>query len=157
RAGVPRGCRAGAGGVPRGCHGGARGATGVPRGCHGVSQGLAAPPIRRLGDPSPPHRRTGFMRWSRLLLCALLVLPPVGLAGCRRSFSYEKTLTVEAGAYETQTVDPPTREQKVTVTVSGATAPVNVYLVLEKDRQAAEDSLRLEKAPANVLEKKENV
>ncbi len=97
------------------------------------------------------------MRWTRLLLCALLVLSAVGLAGCRRSFSHEKTLTVEAGAYQEQTVDPPTREQKVTVTVSAATAPVNVYLVLEKDRQAAEDSLRLEKAPASVLEKKENV
>jgi hypothetical protein len=43
------------------------------------------------------------------------------------------------------------------VTISSASAPVSVYLVLEKDREAAQESLRLEKAPANVLAKQEKV
>jgi hypothetical protein len=96
------------------------------------------------------------MRSPRLLICALLLLAP---AGCGRgSFSYEKTLTVEGSdAFQAQTVDAPARDQKVTVTVSSATAPVNVYLVLEKDREAAQESLRYEKSPANVLDKKEKV
>jgi len=99
------------------------------------------------------------MRSMRLLVFALLVLPLAGLAGCRRgSFSYEKTVTVEGGdAFQAQTVDPPARDQKVTVTIKSATALVNVYLVLEKDREAAEESLRYERAPANVLDKKEKV
>jgi hypothetical protein len=98
------------------------------------------------------------MRWRRLPVFALLLLP-VALAGCRRqSLSYEKTVTVDAGdAYQAQTIDPPTRDQKVTVTVSSTTAAVSVYLVLEKDREAAQESLRYERAPANVLAKMEKV
>jgi hypothetical protein len=98
------------------------------------------------------------MYWMRLPLFALLLLLPVLLAGCRRSLTYEKTVTVDAGdAYHAQTIDPLAREQQVTVTITSATAPVSVYLVLEKDREAAQDSLRLEKAPSNVLAKQEKV
>lgn len=99
------------------------------------------------------------MRWLRLPVITLLLLPPVVLAGCRRqSLSYAKAVTVNAGdAYQAQTIDPPTRDQQVTVTISSATAAVSVYLVLEKDREAAQESLRQERVPANVLAKKEKV
>jgi hypothetical protein len=92
------------------------------------------------------------MRVLRVLVCALLVV-----AGCQ-SVSLEKTVTVSGGeAYQAFTIDAPRRDQKVTVTISGATAPVNVYIVLEKDLAAAQDNLKIEKPPANALDKKENV
>ncbi len=90
------------------------------------------------------------------LLCAFL-LPVAGLAGCQ-SVSLEKTVTVSGGeAYQAFTIDPPRRDQKVTVTISSATNPINVYIVLEKDLAAAQESLKNEKPPANALDRKENV
>jgi hypothetical protein len=98
------------------------------------------------------------MRAIRLLPCLLLLLVPLVLSGCRKVVSFEKSVTVVGGeAYQEFTIDPPPRDQKVDVTVSSATAPVNVYVVLEKDLAAVQDSLRLEKSPANVLEKRERV
>jgi hypothetical protein len=88
-----------------------------------------------------------------LLLLAALVLP-----GCNRAVSFEKSVSLTGGeGFQEFTIDPPPHDQKVTVTISGAIAPVNVYLVLEKDLAAAQDSLRKEKSPTNVLERKENV
>jgi hypothetical protein len=50
---------------------------------------------------------------QRLTVFAVLLLPPLLLAGCRRhALSYEKTVTAEAGdAYQAQTIEPSARDQ----------------------------------------------
>jgi hypothetical protein len=99
------------------------------------------------------------MRSRQVLLGALLVLLPFLDAGCmRQSFSYGKSVWVDpADAYQEVIVEAPTSSQNVTVEISSDTVPVNVYLVLAKDEQAAQQSLSAGKAPANVLDQKQKV
>jgi hypothetical protein len=77
-------------------------------------------------------------------------------AGCQR-VNVEHTVQVEPEQVKAITIDPPRGDQKVSVTASSPGVPVSVYLVLEKDRQAAIGALENYKTPANVLASKEKV
>ena len=90
----------------------------------------------------------------RPALCLLVTLGLVG-AGCKQRLNSESTLTVGPGEVQSKIVDAPRADQQVTVTVSSPGAPVSAYLVLEKNRQAAQDALLSGKAPANVLDGKD--
>jgi len=60
----------------------------------------------------------------------------VGAAGCQR-LNHDATLTVEPGDAKTLIIDPPSVNQDVKVEFKSTTEPVSVYLVLEKDVDAA--------------------
>ena len=85
------------------------------------------------------------------LLAAALLIP----AGCQK-LSDEKTADIgpEGGLYSLR-YEGPRGKELVRVEVSSAGAPVDVYLVLEKDVAAAERSLAAKQSPAEVLDKKE--
>jgi hypothetical protein len=82
----------------------------------------------------------------RCLVAALLL----ALSGCTR-LSYETTIQLGAGEVQSLSIDPPRREQKVSVTVTSSAAPVDVYVVLEKDKEAAKEALLDHKKPAASL------
>jgi hypothetical protein len=93
----------------------------------------------------------------RRAVCAAVAVALVLSLGCRPGVTVEKTVHLDPteipGAI---TVDGPPYEQPVTVTVSSP-VEVDVYLVLEKDRQTAEDAIVKGKKPAAVLDGKEKV
>jgi hypothetical protein len=80
-----------------------------------------------------------------LFLAVLLTLP-----GCGR-LNYETTVPLGAGEIQALRIDAPRREQKVSVTVTSAGSPVDVYVILEKDKAAAEEALLDRKKPAASL------
>ena len=92
--------------------------------------------------------------FSRPALCPLVVLCLLGL-GCKQRLNSESTLNVGPGEVQSKIVDAPRADQQVTVTVSSPGAPVSAYLVLEKNRQAAQEALLNGKTPANVLDGKD--
>ncbi len=91
----------------------------------------------------------GIVRRSLCFLASAVLL-----AGCQK-LDYEQTLKMEAGDVKSFPVDPPRSEQKVTVTVTSTIAPVNVYLVLEKDQEAALKALDHYQKPVNPLASQE--
>jgi hypothetical protein len=94
---------------------------------------------------------------SRSALCLLVALGLL-VTGCRKQrLDEESTLTVPPGEAQSKIVDAPRAEQQVTATVSSPGAPVSAYLVLEKNRSAAQDALLNGKRPANVLDGKDKV
>jgi hypothetical protein len=90
-----------------------------------------------------------------LSLSGLGLLCLVG-AGCHgQRLDSESTMTVGPGEVQSKIVDAPSADQQVTATVSSPGAPVSAYLLLEKNRQAAQDALLSGKKPANVLDGKD--
>ena len=87
---------------------------------------------------------------AKLALCVAFF----SLTGCQR-VNYEKTIQVDPLGVQEIVIDAPRSDQKVTVAVSSPGAAVNVYLVLEKDKQAAVEALQADKKPANLLASKE--
>ena len=83
------------------------------------------------------------MRYLSLLVVCLV-------AGCGK-LDVKRDTDVEALGFKAYTIDPAKKEQKVTVTVSSPGVPVNVYLVLEKDRAEVEKALEEHQRPKNVL------
>ena len=92
---------------------------------------------------------------TRACLSCVLSAALLLLAGCQR-LNYEKTHDVPVMEPKTIAFDPPRYEQKVTVQVSSAGAPVSVYLVRESDLEAATKQITADKAPASPLASKEN-
>jgi hypothetical protein len=86
----------------------------------------------------------------------LLVLVLLGSSGCQR-LNHEATVQVEPTGVQSTIISAPRSDQKVAVDVSSPGAPVNVYVVLEKDEEAARDALGRQQKPANVLAGKEKV
>lgn len=84
------------------------------------------------------------------LLLGLLLL------GCQR-VNTERTWPMEHGEIKSLTVDAPRGEQKVLVAVNAGGAPVDVYLVLEADADAARDALLAERKPPKVIASQEKV
>ena len=64
--------------------------------------------------------------------------------------------TLEPGEFRAVTLDPLPSNQRITVTVHSAGAPIDVYAILEADEKAAlkvaEESLRSNKPPTNVVD-----
>jgi hypothetical protein len=88
-------------------------------------------------------------------VCAAVALALVLTAGCRGPLNVETTVHLDpVDSSKPLLIDPPTYDQQVTVTVSSP-VEVDAYLVLEKDRKAAEDALAAGKKPTAVLDEKE--
>jgi hypothetical protein len=90
------------------------------------------------------------MRLLTALVAGLLGLSFLAAGGCQR-LNYETTVQVAPSEIEVRTIDPPRREQKVTVTFQSSGPPVDVYVTLEGDREAAKDALLNGKKPASSL------
>ena len=81
-----------------------------------------------------------------LLATTLLLLP-----ACGQKLDYESTLQVDDAQVQSISVDPPKKEQKVNVVVTSSASPVDVYVVLEKDKEAGKQSLLNGNKPAESL------
>ena len=80
-----------------------------------------------------------------------LVILGLFAAGCQK-LDVEKTYTIGVGDVEVLQIDGPSKQQKVTVTVT-TTFPVNVHIVPESEHNAAMSALPLNKKldPSQVL------
>jgi hypothetical protein len=99
------------------------------------------------------------MGWSRSMLLGLAV-GVVLATGCPLSqkLDFDGTFEVPAdSSWKAKIFEGPAADQKVTVTASSPGAPVDVYVVLGKDQQAAQQALETGKAPATVLTSKKKV
>ena len=88
-----------------------------------------------------------------LVLLGLALLVPVG---CQK-VDYQHTISMEAGDIKSTTITAPQREQHVRVAVDSSASPVDVYIVLEKDRQQAIEALNKDKPLAQALASKKRV
>jgi hypothetical protein len=91
------------------------------------------------------------MRTLRILRCCFLTSIFVALAGCGQKLDYETAVQLEAGDVQLLAIDPPKREQKVTVTVTSSGSPISVYVILGKDKEAAKQALLDSKKPTGAL------
>jgi hypothetical protein len=80
-----------------------------------------------------------------LTSCVLLL----ALTGCQR-VNEERTLSVELNDVKAVTIEAPKREQRLAVTATAA-VPIDVYVVLEKDRSAVEEALQKGARPDKLL------
>jgi hypothetical protein len=87
------------------------------------------------------------MRSTAPLALAPLVSLLLGISGCQR-LDADRTVKLEPSQVHAILFDAPRSDQKVSVTMSSPGAPVEVYLLLEKDREAAVQSLEQGKRPA---------
>jgi hypothetical protein len=69
------------------------------------------------------------------------------LTGCQRTIA-DQTLKVETNTTKRLDIDGPTYAQKAVVEVNSSAGPVDVWIVLEKDRSAVEGRLLNNKEPA---------
>jgi hypothetical protein len=83
--------------------------------------------------------------FSGLPIALLLALP-----GCGR-LGYETTVQLGAGEVQALSIDAPRSEQKVSVAVTSSGSPVDVYAVVEKDKEAAKEALLDRRKPAAFL------
>jgi len=87
--------------------------------------------------------------WLGLVLAAGLT------AGCQSRLNVEMAFQLDVGAQKDLEIDAPRHDQKVSVSVT-SDAPVNVFVYLQKDRQAVLDARGREKVPPQVLGSAEN-
>jgi hypothetical protein len=83
--------------------------------------------------------------WCSLLVGLALLLP-----GCQK-LTYQKTFQLKPGGVETFMIDAPRSTQEVTATVTSSGVEVDGWIVLERDREAAETALRIEERPSGTL------
>lgn len=88
------------------------------------------------------------------LFASLLLV--VTVAGCQR-VNTERAWQMEQGDIKSISVDAPRSEQKVLVAVNSASAPVDVYIVLDGDADAATEALQADRKPAKALAAQEKV
>jgi hypothetical protein len=91
-----------------------------------------------------------ILRLRRPLLAALLLV----VAGCGQKLNYDTTVQLGDGEVQSLSIEPPKREQKVSVTVTSSGSPIDVYIVLDKDKEAAKQALLDRKKPAEALASK---
>lgn len=84
-----------------------------------------------------------------LILCLLLQQADVP------QLNYERTLELDSGTVRSIILDALSGEIKATIVVRSPGVPVHVYVVLEKDREAAEESVLRGKKPEKLLASKE--
>ncbi len=83
------------------------------------------------------------MRPIAKLLAGALVL---AAAGCQ-PVNYENSVPIEPGAIYPVEISAPSRDQNIKVSVTASGAPVSVYVVLQKDREAVESAILSDKTP----------
>jgi hypothetical protein len=82
---------------------------------------------------------------GRRTTAAGVLLAAVLAAGCQRTL-VDKTVTLESGDIKASILEATSRSQTVNVEVSSA-KPIDVWVVLEKDRPEVERKLQRQKAP----------
>src|SRR5438128_4535389 len=90
-------------------------------------------------------RRTLSLR--RGLLAGLLLIA----SGCGQKLDYETTLQLGDGEVQTLSIDAPKRPQRVRVSATSSGSPIDFYVVLEKDKEAAKQALLDRKKPTHPL------
>lgn len=85
---------------------------------------------------------SNFIRLS--LLC---ILGLVAQVGCGTKLNDTRTVQVEPAEEKLIIADPAYRDQSVTVTWNANETPINIYLFLEKDQEAASQRSRSAKLP----------
>jgi hypothetical protein len=78
-----------------------------------------------------------------MLLGGALVLVA---AGCQ-PVNFETSVQLEPGSIHPVEISAPSRDQNIKVTVTASGAPVSVYVVLQKDREAVESAILRDKKP----------
>jgi hypothetical protein len=91
------------------------------------------------------------MQRFRNLRCGLLVALLLAGAGCGQKLDYDSTVQLDAGQVQSMMIDAPKREQRVSVTVTSSSSPIDVYVVLDKDKEAGKQALLDGKKPAAAL------
>ncbi len=81
------------------------------------------------------------MLTSRYGRCSLWAISLLLLSGCGQKLDYETSLDLDEGQVQSISVDPPKREQKVSVTATSSSSPIDVYVVLDKDKEAGKQAL----------------
>ena len=87
-----------------------------------------------------------ILRLRPCLLAAIVL----GLPGCGRLY-HETTVQLGAGEVQLLLIDAPKRDQKISVTAASSGSPIDVYVVLAKDKEAAKEALLSGKKPAESL------
>jgi hypothetical protein len=88
--------------------------------------------------------------WGCLLLSALA-------AGCASKLDIDHKVSLRGGEIKRVIIDPPTRDQKVTVHAKSPGAPVSVYCCLEKDKDAVESAVERRRPSDKILSSKERI
>src|SRR5437879_5858568 len=91
------------------------------------------------------------MRSIRGLRCSFLAILLLVLPGCGQKLNYETTVELDESQVRSIMIDPPKREQKVSVTVTSSGSPIDVYVVLDKDKEAGKQALLDRRKPAGSL------
>jgi hypothetical protein len=91
------------------------------------------------------------MRTIRSLRRTLFALLLLVLPGCGQKLNYETTVDLDEGQVQSILIDAPKSEQKVTVTVNSAGAPIDAYIVLDKDKEAGKQALLNRQKPPQSL------
>jgi hypothetical protein len=89
--------------------------------------------------------------WKLVGFIALALAMPA----CRTVLNADKSFDLGPGEKNTLTIDAASKEQRIKVEVTSTAAPVNVYVFLEKDQQAAETDIRAKKQSSKVLASQE--
>jgi hypothetical protein len=90
----------------------------------------------------------------RNMLClrrSLLAIVLLALPGCGQKLDYETTVDLDEGQVQSIAIDAPKREQKVSVTVTSSGSPIDVYVALDKDKEAGKQALLDRQKPAQSL------
>jgi hypothetical protein len=85
-------------------------------------------------------------RASSVLLLLLLLA-----AGCRNRLNMETKVTADLANKEYRTIDPISREQKVSVAATAASGMFNICIYLEKDKADAEKAAAANKSSPKLL------
>jgi hypothetical protein len=95
------------------------------------------------------------MRWLANL-CGCLLLAVLA-AGCASKLDIDHKVTVPGGQFKMIIIDPPTKDQKVTVHAKSPGAPISVYCCLEKDQEAVQSAVERRRPSEKILSSKEKI
>jgi hypothetical protein len=84
--------------------------------------------------------------------CCLLLL--LVLSGCGQKLDYQTSVDLDEGQVQSILIDPPKREQNVSITAKSTGSPIDLYVVLDKDKEPAKQALLDRKKPAAALASK---
>ncbi len=87
-------------------------------------------------------------------ISSMLVCLSLTFAGCNRPLNYEKTANLPVGQIKSFPVTAPSYQQKITLSFKSTETPVDVYIALDRDLDAAVDAIGNYKTPQNVLASK---
>lgn len=91
------------------------------------------------------------MRGNLRLRSSLLASIVLALPGCGQKLYHETTVQLSAGEVQLLLIDAPRRDQKISVTVTSSGSPIDVYVVLAKDKEAGKEALLNGKKPTESL------